>query len=141
MVGTTPFTQINDTHLHASLARLLLQLENKWALEQRQAARDEGRNITPKTTRDDILRIVGGAWLSIDHAKVAEKGYKQTGPPMPLHGPVSPDDVFYDLLRVINEIDPPPTPTEIGTSLRDEAIAYVQRRLQRGQVAYVDRLP
>ena len=30
--GCTPFTQINDTHLHASLARILNQLEVDWAL-------------------------------------------------------------------------------------------------------------
>ena len=29
--GTTPFTQINDTHLHALLQRLLIQFENQFA--------------------------------------------------------------------------------------------------------------
>ena len=30
--GTTPFTQVNDTHLHARLKQLLLQFENEIAL-------------------------------------------------------------------------------------------------------------
>ena len=32
--GTIPFTQINDTHLHALLARYLIQFENQFATER-----------------------------------------------------------------------------------------------------------
>ena len=32
--GTTPFTQTNDTHLHAICQYLLVQIENQWALTQ-----------------------------------------------------------------------------------------------------------
>ena len=35
--GTTPFTQINDTHLHAELAKLLLDFENTAAVNKRRA--------------------------------------------------------------------------------------------------------
>ena len=34
--GTTPFTQINDTHLHAKVQALMIKVENHWALSQRQ---------------------------------------------------------------------------------------------------------
>jgi hypothetical protein len=33
--GTTPFTQVNDTHLHALMQRLLVQYENQLAHSQR----------------------------------------------------------------------------------------------------------
>ena len=66
-------------------------------------------------TREDILSIVRTAWLSIDHAKTAEKGYKQTGPTMPLRGPVDSEDVFKDLLRVMTELDSSCTLIEVGT--------------------------
>ena len=56
--GTTPFTQINDTHLHALLARLSISFENEWALAERQALRDAGLDKTPKSTREDLLQIV-----------------------------------------------------------------------------------
>ena len=72
--GCTPFTQINDTHLHATLARLLIQTENEWARGERNRLMRMGQNKTPKMTREEILSIVQTAWLSINHAKVAEKG-------------------------------------------------------------------
>ena len=40
--GTTPFTQINDTHLHALVQRLMIEIENQWALTQRQLDRRTG---------------------------------------------------------------------------------------------------
>jgi hypothetical protein len=79
--GCTPFTQINDTHCHALLARLLIELENEWALEERQRLLDLGQNKTPQLDREEIISMVQGAWLSIDHARVAEKGYVQTNRP------------------------------------------------------------
>ena len=127
--GCTPFSQINDTHLHASLARLLIQIENEWALQERQRC----KNKTPKMNREEILSIVQTAWLSIDHSRVAEKGYKQTGPTMPLRGPVAPEDVFRDLLRVLEEIEPSSTPTEVGMSWRDEAVAFVKDGYETGK--------
>ena len=60
--------------------------------------------------REQILSIVQTAWLCIPHAKVAEKGYKQTGPTMPLYGLVAVEDVFRDLFTVMNELDGSSTP-------------------------------
>ena len=123
--GCTPFTEVNDTHLHAYLARVLIQLENEWALEERQRLEANGPNKTPQLRREDIISLVQTAWLSINHANVAEKCYKQTGPTMQLRGPVSPEVVFGDLLRVLQENDPTSTPTEVGMWARGEAVAYV----------------
>jgi len=136
--GCTPFTQINDTHLHALLARLLIQIENACANEERRRFASMGKNITPKMTRNGVLSIVETAWLSINHARVAEKGYKQTGPTMPLRGPVAADDVFHDLLRVMEALDTSSTPTEVGMTLRDEAVAYVREGFDSGKWATWD---
>ena len=66
----TLFTQVNDTHLHALMAKLLLQVENGWAHGERRRLLSMGQNITPKVAREDILSIVQTAWLSINHARV-----------------------------------------------------------------------
>jgi len=124
--GTTPFTQINDTHLHALLASLLIQIENDWARKDRRRLVDVGLNKTPTLKREDIMSVVQTAWLSIDHGKIAEKGYKQTGPTMPLRGSVKPENVFKDLLRAMLELEPSSTPLEVGMTLRDKAVAYVK---------------
>jgi len=123
--GCTPFTQVNDTHLHARLAALLIQLENEWSLSERERFESLGLNKTPTMTREEIVSIVQTAWVLLDHERVAEKGYKQTGPTMPLTGPISPEDVFADLLRVMETIEES-TPTEVGMTLRDEAVAFVK---------------
>ena len=132
--GCTPFTQVNDTHLHALLARLLIQIENQWALEERTRLLKEGKNKTPKMTREEILSIVQNAWLMINHERVAQKGYKQTGPGMPMTGPIAPEDVFGDLLTVLEIIDPSPTPLAVGTVLRDEAVAFVKAEYEAGRL-------
>ena len=124
--GTTPFTQINDTHLHAQVQRLMVAIENLWAHSQQKAARAAGHKITPCPKRDDTCRIVQSMWMSVDHARVAAKGYKQLGPLMAFDGPVDRADVFSDLLSVLEEIDPPDFPGGVGVALREEAKAYVQ---------------
>jgi len=123
--GCTPFTQVNDTHLHAQLAALLIQLENEWSLSERERFSSLGQNKTPTMTREQIVSIVQTAWLCCNHERVAEKGYKQTGPTMPLTGPISHEDVFEDLLRVMETIEES-TPAEVGMTLRDTAVAFVR---------------
>ena len=56
--GTAPFTQINDTHLHSLLARLLAQLENDFAVRKRRV--DPARDVveTPEPTREEIVQTV-----------------------------------------------------------------------------------
>ena len=123
--GCTPFTQVNDTHLHAQLAKFLVQIENHWALEERERFALTGENRTPTMTRETILALVQAAWTMIPHDHVAEKGYKQTGPAMPLKGPVKHKEVFGDLLTVMESIQES-TPQEVGMKLRDDAVAFVQ---------------
>jgi len=132
--GCTPFTQINDTHLHALLARLLIQLENQWAMDERTRLVNMGKNKTPKMTREDIISIVQAAWELLNHEEIARKGYEQTGPSMPLRGPIAPEDVFADLLGVLEKIDPSPSPLIVGTTLRDEAVAHVRREYDAGRL-------
>ena len=61
--GATPFTQINDTHLHAILAGKLVEQEIKWSAEKRLeliALKEffPTRSTTPNPTRFDILALV-----------------------------------------------------------------------------------
>ena len=69
--GTTPFGQINDTHLHALVARALVQFENAMALSSLQCGRNSGVRKFPTSSRLDILHMVAGMWRSIDHHKIA----------------------------------------------------------------------
>ena len=133
--GCTPFTQINDTHLHSTLSRLLIQYENDWAHRERcQFISDGEDNKVPTMTREEILSIVDAAWRSIDHAHVAQKGYKQTGPAMPLRGPVAVEDVYADLLKVMEQLDNSGTALEVGTTLRDNAVAFVKAEYEAGRL-------
>ena len=75
--GTTPFTQVNDTHLHAQLQRILINLEIDWALEERQRLMAlqkvfPKKGTTPSMNRYNIMSLVQTAWLSIDHNQVAQ---------------------------------------------------------------------
>ena len=100
--GITPFAQINDTHLHALLSRLMIELENMIALKTRERRLARGIKKTPSAKREDLVELVQAAWVGIDHNGLAEKGYKQTGPTMPMTGPVKPEDVFKDLLDAVS---------------------------------------
>ena len=85
--GTTPFTQINDTHLHAELAKLLLDFENTAAVNNRQELLARGIKKMPSVKHYDLVNMVQCSWMAIDHHRVAETGYKQTGPTMLMTGP------------------------------------------------------
>ena len=52
---------------------------------------------------------------------------------MPLTGPVTDEDVFKDLLTVMNELDSSSTPTQVGMTLRDEAVAFVKEGYDAGK--------
>ena len=123
--GCTPFTQINDTHLHALLQRLLIQLENRVALGKRKDMHLNGQRGIATLSRSDICDIVKTAWLMTDHVAMSKKGYEQTGPGLPLEGPISRAQVYKDLRNVFDEVDPPEDVQEIGEKLRDEANAFV----------------
>ena len=41
---------------------------------------------TPSLSRPTILELVKAMWSGIDHARVASKGYRQTGPELPMEG-------------------------------------------------------
>ena len=132
--GTTPFTQINDTHLHARLAQTILTFENWQAEKTRKTLLARGINKMPSVKHEDLVHLVQCSWAAIDHAKVSEKGHRQTGPTMPMTGPVKPEEVFRDLLDVLNAIDPDSTPTEVSLkTVREDAIAFVRKGQEEGR--------
>ena len=124
--GTTAFTQINDTHLHAQLQSCIIKLENQVSHEMRRDMWMNCNQGVATLTRHDVLRIVEVAWKLMNHKSIAAIGYEQTGPNMPFDGPILRSQVATDLLDVLHEIDPPIGDQEVGTSLRDEAKEFVQ---------------
>ena len=72
--GTTPFGQVNDTHLHALVQRALVEFENAVSHASLQAYRDAGVRKVPTASRLDILHMVAAMWQSIDHNKIATVG-------------------------------------------------------------------
>ena len=123
--GTTPFTQTNDTHLHAIVQYLLVMTENQWALTQATFLQEEGLDQTPKPTREAIVDWCTLMWEEIDHADVAEKAYRATGPGLPLEGPISRAAVGKELRKVWDEIDPGRVAGELGAEIRKKAIDFV----------------
>lgn len=72
--GTTPFGQVNDTHLHALVQRHLVEFENAMSNASLQAYRDKGVRKFPTASRLDILHMVVAMWQGIDHHKIATVG-------------------------------------------------------------------
>ena len=68
---------------------LLVKLENRWALSQKEFQREHGLDVTPKPTREAILHMCTLMWQGVDHADTARKAYRATGPGLPLRGPIS----------------------------------------------------
>ena len=77
--GTTPFGQINDTHLHALVQRFLVEFENAMAHASLQSCRDRGLRKYPTSSRLDILHMVTAMWRNLDHHRIATTGFDVMG--------------------------------------------------------------
>ena len=105
--GCTPFTQVNDTHLHAVLQRALVKLENHIMHGKRVDMHMNCQAGVPSLSREDIVNIVATAWKMQPHKTLTAKGYEQTGPLLPQRGTIRRDQVYKDLRKVWDSIDPP----------------------------------
>ena len=123
--GCTPFTQINDTHLHAILQRYIIRLENQLSHAIRTDMHLNFEKGIATLSRADIVEVVKAAWCMVNHEAISRVGYTQTGPTLPLEGPISRDQIARDLRTVLDEVDPPIGLQEIGTTLRDDAQTFV----------------
>ena len=65
--------------------------------------------------------LVKGVWERLDHAAISLRGYEQTGPLLPLEGPIYMSDICRDLRDILKEMCPHDDPDQIGTQIRDEA--------------------
>ena len=119
--GCTPFTQVNDTHLHAMLQKVLVGLENHLMHGKRVDMHMNAQAGVPSLTREDIMEIVKTAWISLPHQRIANKGYLQTGPLLPTSGPILREQIYKDLRLIWDEIDPPQGDQEMGQKMRDDA--------------------
>jgi len=124
--GCTPFTQINDTHLHGILQRYLIRLENQLTHEIRTDMHLNFDRGIPTLSRADVIEVVKTAWCMVNHHELSRVGYTQTGPTLPLEGPIRRDQITRDLRTVLDEVDPPIGLQEMGTMLRDEAQRFVE---------------
>jgi len=118
--GCTGFEQINDTHLHATVQRIMQELETKMHNKRR---KDVPEKVT-KFDRQEIVDIVTAMWRSIDHRNVSEVGYSQTGPTLPPDA--GEEGVFKDMRAFWGAID--------GDKLRREANDAVQALWDAGRL-------
>ena len=116
--GVTGLMQVNDTHLHAIVQRIMEQLETSFMNMMRQ----QDPSKIASLQRQDVLDIVAEMWQSIDHANVRTKGYAQTGATLPPNGDTA--DVFADLRPIWDKID--------GPALRAEANKHVDELWEAG---------
>ena len=124
--GTTAFTQVNDTHLHAAYQSLQVSSEVEWTHQERLEALAAGRDRTPVQTRENIVALNRMVWELLPHERLAAIGYKQTGPGLPMEGPWRIEDLGKELGKVLMDLDPSARPGEVGTTVRDEAIAFIR---------------
>ena len=106
--GVTGAEQINDTHVHALVQRIMEELEIVEQSRQRAAQPDK----VPRNDRQTIIDLVREMWLSIDHQRVAETGYQQLGPMLPFDAGV--EAIFKDLQPFWEKLD--------GETLRRDAV-------------------
>ena len=118
--GATGVEQVNDTHLHALVQRVMEELETLEQFEQRKRYPSK----VPKLSRQKIIELVGQMWLRMDHKDVAKKGYTQTGPTLP--DDVGAAGVFRDLKPFWEAVD--------GDKIRAEAYDLVQDLWDTGAI-------
>ena len=124
--GTTPYEQVNDTHLHARMKNNMSTAEIAVFYGQLAHAKAAGVQKAAEHSRKDLIALLKTVWSNLDHPAISQRGYEQTGPKLPLEGAIMADDVGSDLLPVFQAIDPHVDPDQLGTSIREEAKALVE---------------
>ena len=133
--GTTAFTQVNDTHLHAAVSALLVKVENARALRTQQEAAEVGRSMTPNPSRADKCEDLQTIYGMLDHEDIARTGYRQTGPKMPLTGEIMSSDVWKNMMNIIEQLTASDRAGFMNTILRDEAVAHVEKEWAAGRLS------
>ena len=104
--GTTAFEQVNDTHLHASFQHDLKQLEIAVFYGELSELADQGISKAVKSSRKDLCNMVKQVWEGLNHKAISHIGYQQTGPELPLTGPIYVKDLCRDLRERVKEMCP-----------------------------------
>ena len=125
--GTTGYEQINDTHLHATLQARMKALEIAVFYGELQEMEAQGLTKACSHSRRDLCMLVKEIWESLDHSAISHKGYQQTGPLLPLDGPIYMRDLCRDLRDVVKDMCPHEDPEQVGTQIRKEAYDLVER--------------
>ena len=124
--GTTPYEQVNDTHLHARMKRLMKTLEIAVFYGQLDDDAAVGVKKACLHSRKDLINLIKTVWEELNHAALSQRGYEQTGPKLALDGPILTKDVGADMLPVFRALCPHEDPEQLGTQIRDEAFALVE---------------
>ena len=125
--GTTGYEQINDTHLHATLQSRMKAVEIAVFYGELEEMEAQGLSKACSHSRRDLCMLVKEVWEGLDHSAISHKGYQQTGPLLPLVGPIYMKDLCRDLRDVVKDMCPHEDPEQVGTQIRDEAAALVER--------------
>ena len=104
--GTTGYEQVNDTHLHAQLEFMMKELEVAVFYGQVSNNKAIGVLKAASHSRQDVINMVKQIWLRLNHAAISQRGYEQTGPGLPLEGPIMTQDIGADLLPVYQALCP-----------------------------------
>lgn len=118
--GVTGMEQVNDTHLHALVQRVMEELETVELYNQR---RDNPSKVA-RLTRQIIVDIVRQMWLGLQHNTLSAKGYRQTGPCLPAGEGV--ESIYHGLQPFWEKLD--------GDKLRRDAEEYVEALWRDGSV-------
>ena len=78
--------------------------------------------------------LVKHVWESLNHSDISKTGYQQTGPELPLYGPIEMSDIARDLRDLVREMCPHLDPTHVGTQIRQEAYDVVETLWNAGIV-------
>ena len=119
--GTTGYEQINHTHLHAELQARMKEFKGAVFYKDLTDTQAVGATKAVSHSRHDLCMLVKQVWASLPHSAISHTGYKETGPMLPLTGPIYMQDVGRDLRDVLKDMCPHEDPLQIGTQIREEA--------------------
>ena len=125
--GTTAYEQVNETHLHATLQKRMKDDGIAVFYGQLEDFAAAGATNACSHTRQDLCMSMKHVWENIDHQAISHTGYMQTGPLLPLEGPIYMTDLYIYLRELLQEMCPHDDPEQVGTEIREEARQLVDR--------------
>ena len=112
--GTTGLLQVNDTHLHAMLERVYLEMEaESFSFQQYW----DPTNINRQ--REDVARDLVSTWAAVDHKKAAD-GHASNGLTGNLFGPSESYRLRNEVREVWDAVEGDQMRSDIGEEIREK---------------------